>query len=240
MKVLILKNISTEGPGTIGEYFAESGISSASVELGDGETPPALDGFDAVVMMGGPMGVYEMDGYPHLTAGSRLLREAINRSIKVLGVCLGAQMIAHCLGASVFKGHKEEIGWHRIELTGDGMRDPRMRCLAMHPVVGDFWKSFMVFHWHGDTFDIPIGAARLAGSKLYENQAFRYGDNVYALQFHIEVTRDMVGGWLGKDAVKGKEIERYFEELAGRARNFYKSFFEGALSVRRFAETFAK
>ncbi|MBI4824664.1 MAG: type 1 glutamine amidotransferase [Nitrospirae bacterium] len=228
MSVLILKNISSEGPGSIGVFLREDSIPYRVVEFGEGESPSSLDGFDTLVMLGGPMAVYEMDEHSHLMAGSRLLREAINREMRVLGICLGAQMIAHCLGAMVYKGHAPELGWLPIELTGDALKDPLMRRLAQHPTVGDFWRRFKVFHWHGDTFELPIGSVRLASSGLYPNQAFRYGKNVYAFQFHIEVTKEMLYDWFKAEPSFDKlkaETENLYDEYSQRARNFYKAFF---------------
>ncbi|MDP2168131.1 MAG: type 1 glutamine amidotransferase [Thermodesulfovibrionales bacterium] len=228
MAVLILKNIKTEGPGTIGDFLRENSVPFKVVELWDGKPVPELDKFDAVVMLGGPMGVYEMDRHPHLAVGSRLLREALNRQMRVLGICLGAQLLAHCLGAEVYKGHAEETGWLDIELTAEGIKDPLMRRLAVHPRVGDFWKRFKVLHWHGDTFDLPMGAARLAVSSLYPNQAFNCGKYVYGFQFHMEVTKEMLREWFrnGPDYERVmKDTDRLYEEYSGRAVNFYKAFF---------------
>ncbi len=228
MAVLIIKNIVTEGPGTIEDFLRKEEIPFATIELGSGEIPIHLEDFDTLVIMGGPMGVYEMERYPHLRIESRLIREAINRGMKILGVCLGAQMVAYCLGSEVHHGHQEEIGWESIELTGDGLKDPLIRKLAIHPRVGDFWRKFKVFHWHGDTFDLPVGAVLLARSDLYKNQAFRYGDKVYGFQFHIEVTKDMIHEWLKDKPKIGsiiKDTENIYEEYAGRAKNFYKAFF---------------
>jgi GMP synthase-like glutamine amidotransferase len=228
MAVLILKNIPAEGPGSIEDFLRKERIPFSIVELGSGEPIPSLDKFHALVVLGGPMGVYEMSQYPHLLTGSRIIREAINRDISVLGICLGSQMIAHCLGAEVYPGPEKEIGWHHIELTGEGMKDPLMRKLAMHPHVGDFWRKFKVFHWHGDTFDLPPGALLLANSKLYRHQAFRYGTRVYAFQFHIEVTQQMIRDWFRDmselDSIE-KETDNIYEEYMGRAINFYKIFF---------------
>lgn len=228
MAVLIIKNIETEGPGTIEDFLRKEKMPFTIVELGSGETPPALEKFTTLIVLGGPMGVYEMDRYPHLMTASRIIREALNREIKVLGVCLGSQMLAHCLGAEVYPGPQKEIGWFHIELTGDGLKDPLMRRLAMHPRVGDFWRRFKVFHWHGDTFDLPAGSVRLAGSHLYENQAFRFGKNAYGFQFHIEVTMEMITDWF-KDLPDVKkmieETEQIYDEYRGRAMHFYKAFF---------------
>lgn len=228
MAVLIIKNIITEGPGTIEDFLRKEDISFKVVELSSGEVPPSLEDFNSLVIMGGPMGVYEIGQYPHLRIESRIIREAINRDMKVLGICLGAQMIAYCLGSNVYKGPKEEIGWQHIELAGDGIRDPFMKKLAIHPSVGDFWRKFKVFHWHGDTFEIPIGAVLLASSELYKNQAFRYKDNVYGFQFHIEVTGKMIKDWFeNRPDVNSimKETDGIYEEYSGRAMNFYKAFF---------------
>jgi GMP synthase-like glutamine amidotransferase len=227
MAVLIIKNVETEGPGTMEEFLKKEELPFAIIELGSGEIPLPLEDFDTLVIMGGPMGVYEMDRYPHLRIESRLIREAINRKMKILGVCLGAQMIAYCLGSEVYRGPQEEIGWHSIELTGDSLKDPLMRKLAMHPRVGDFWRKFKVFHWHGDTFDLPLGAVLLARSELYKNQAFRYGDNVYGFQFHLEITKDMLLEWFeDRPEIKFimKDTEKFYDEYVGRAMNFYKVF----------------
>jgi GMP synthase (glutamine-hydrolysing) len=230
MAVLIIKNIITEGPGTIEVFLKEEHIPFRIADLGSGVAPPPLERFNSLVVMGGPMGVYELERYPHLVIESRIIREAINRDMRVLGICLGSQMIAHCLGAEVYPGTEKEIGWYHVELTGDSLKDPLMRRLAIHPRVGDFWRKFKVFHWHGDTFDLPLGAVLLASSELYKNQAFRYGDNVYGFQFHIEVTKDMLTEWFqGMPDVDKimKETERIYEEYRGRAINFYKVFFRG-------------
>jgi len=228
MAVLIIKNIQTEGPGTIEEFLRKEDIPFHIVELGSGQIPPPLKSYNTLVMLGGPMGVNDMETYPHLMAGSRIIREAINRDLRVLGICLGSQMIAHCLGADVYSGPEKEIGWYHIELTGDGLKDPLMRKLAIHPGVGDFWRKFMVFHWHGDTFNLPPGATLLASSERYKNQAFKFGNNIYGFQFHVEVTKDMIMHWFeGMSDVKkmGEETDRIYEEYAGRAIHFYKTFF---------------
>jgi len=228
MAVLIIKNIQTEGPGTIEEFLRKEDIPFHIIELGSGQIPPPLDAYNTLVMLGGPMGVYDMETYPHLMTGSRIIREAINRDLQVLGICLGSQMIAYCLGADVYPGPEKEIGWYHIELTGDGLKDPLMRKLAIHPGVGDFWRKFMVFHWHGDTFELPPGATLLASSARYKNQAFKFGNNIYGFQFHVEVTKDMIRHWFeGMSDVKqmGEETDRIYEEYAGRAINFYRTFF---------------
>lgn len=225
--IAIIKNVKTEGPGSIEDFLKSKSIPYKIFEAEDGQIPSTLEGYTGLIVMGGPMGVYEIEIYPHLKMTSRLIREAINRNLRVLGICLGAQLIAYTLGGRVYKGHGEEIGWHDIELTGDGLRDPVMLSLAKHPFVGDIWRKFKVFHWHGDTFDLPIGAVHLAKSSLYENQAFRYKDNVYALQFHIEVTKDLLVEWFEDHPLREQilnEAEKIIPEYSQRAENFYKAF----------------
>jgi GMP synthase-like glutamine amidotransferase len=229
MSVLICKNIESEGPGTIESFLITQKVPYKIVELSAGESIPSLDNFDTLILMGGPMSVNDEKIYPFLSLEEKLIKEYINKGKKILGICLGAQLIAKALGARVYKGLKEEIGWYDIELTGDGLRDPLMQKLAIHPVGGDFWSRFKVFHWHGETFDIPHDAVRLAKSELYPNQAFRYGNKTYALQFHIEVTREMVYDWFRdtpelQESMK-EQTEKYYEDYLGRAVRFYESFF---------------
>jgi len=228
MAVLVLKNITSEGPGTIADFLKKEDIPFRIFEIGSGETPSSLEKYNTLIVLGGPMGVYEMDRYPHLIAESRIIREAINRDMRVLGICLGSQLIAHCLGADVYPGPEKEIGWYHVELTGDGLKDPLMRKLAIHPSVGDFWRKFKVFHWHGDTFHLPSGAVLLASSSRYKHQAFRFGDKVYGFQFHIEVTRDMISEWFQDTPEISKvaeETDKIYEEYSHRAMNFYRAFF---------------
>jgi len=238
MSVLILKNIKTEGPGTIQDFLRENNIAYKIVELADEEITNT-EKFDALIMMGGPMSVNESDIYTYISREEELTRDFIKKGKKVLGVCLGAQIMAKALGAKVYRGKEPEIGWYDIELTEAGIKDNLMNKLALHPKAGDYWKKFKVFHWHGETFDIPEGAVRLAKSGLYQNQAFKCSDNAYAFQFHIEVTKEMVYDWLSAtdgSACNGKnepvdlnkikaETEKLYEIYHGRAVNFYKAFF---------------
>lgn len=229
MSVLICKNISTEGPGTIEDFLKIKEIPYRIIDLSKGEEIPDTKAFDILIMLGGPMSVNEEDIYPYIKKEEELTREFIDRDKGVLGICLGSQIIAKALGSRVYKGKQKEIGWYDIELTSEGIADPLMRRLAIHPHIGDFWKRFKVFHWHGETFDIPNGAIRLAGSKLFSNQAFRYGSRAYAFQFHIEVTKEMIYEWLKEEDINHdflkKETEKYYDIYLGRALNFYRAFF---------------
>ncbi len=225
MRVLIIKNIAAEGPGTIEDHFRAEHISYSVADLNKGEQTPPLSDFSHLVVMGGPMAVYEMDQHPFLKAEAKLIELAIATGKPVLGVCLGAQMLAHVLGARVYAGGHKEIGWYEVAITPEGMQDPLMSRLAV-----DGRNTAEVFQWHGDTFDLPAGAVRLASSPLFPNQAFRYADRVYALQFHIEVTPSIVSGWL-KDEQKidlnrvNEQSNRIYDPYRVRAANFYREFF---------------
>ena len=217
MSVLMLKNNHTEGPGNMAAYMDVNSISYSVLEPDARVDLSVLREHDALVVLGGPMGVYERDWHPALMQAIKAAEAAIKLNIKVLGVCLGAQVVAHVLGARVYKGEAgQEKGWHEIRLTEEGITDPAFSALGESP---------MVLHWHGDTFDIPEGATRLAGSEMYPNQAFAYGSNVYALQFHIEATREMIGDWFADepDIIAGNA--RYSEEYKAMAERFYSKFF---------------
>lgn len=225
MNVLIIKNIVSEGPGTIEDFLREENIPSSVIDLSKAQAAPAPEDFTHLVIMGGPMAVYEMHRYPHLVNEALFIDRAIRANLHVLGVCLGAQMVANVLGARVYPGSKKEIGWHEVSLTPEGLSDPAMSALAL-----DGRSAAQVFQWHGDTFDLPPRAVRLASSGLYPNQAFRYADRVYALQFHIEVTPAIVSGWLkdekGIDLVNvNAESLRIYDPYRERAMNFYHVFF---------------
>ncbi len=225
MNILIIKNIASEGPGTIEDHLRAEKLPFSIIDLKKGDASPSISSFTHVVIMGGPMAVYEMEQNPFLKDELLLIGRAIRESKHVLGVCLGAQMVAHALGARVYPGGQKEIGWYEVILTDDGMRDPCISQLAY-----DGRKSAKVFQWHGDTFDLPDGAVRLASSDLYPNQAFRYSDRVYALQFHIEVSPVIVFDWLKNE--KGIDLDnvnaeshRIYDPYRVRAMNFYRHFF---------------
>jgi GMP synthase-like glutamine amidotransferase len=225
MNVIIVKNVSAEGPGTIEDHLRIGNIPCTTIDLEQGQPLPDIHSYSHVVIMGGPMAVYEMDRTPYLKDEALFIETAIQAHKQVLGICLGAQMLAHVLGAGVYPGGQKEIGWYDVALTDDGMKD---RCMTELAVEGQGFAQ--VFQWHGDTFDLPHGAVRLASSALYRNQAFRYGDHVYALQFHIEVTPAIVGGWLRNE--KGIDFplidarsQAIYSPYRKRAQGFYQMFF---------------
>ena len=226
MNVLIVKNVSGEGPGTIEDHLCKERIPYSVIDLKTGDPAPQLDAFTHLVILGGPMAVYEMHLFPHLVIEAELIRAAIDANKHIMGVCLGAQMLAHALGVRVYPGSGKEIGWYEVTLSGDGMGDPLMSMLALPDR-----NVAQVFQLHGDTFDLPEGSVRLASSDLYANQAFRYGDRAYGLQFHIEVTPAIVRDWLADEqgidyASILADSERLFVSYRQRAEKFYERFFE--------------
>ena len=188
MKVTIIKHIDIEGPGTIGDCLDDKNIPYNVIDIFNGEPlPDSLSDVSSVIVLGGPMNVYEEDKYPFLKQEDEFLKEVIEKDLPTLGFCLGAQLIAKAKGARVKQNHQKEIGWFKVSLADNGSNDPLFQ---------GFQREFDVFQWHGDTFDIPDGAVKLAESELCPNQAFRIGSNIYGLQFHVEVTDEMIYQWI--------------------------------------------
>jgi GMP synthase (glutamine-hydrolysing) len=198
MKSLIIKHVDIEGPGLIEYFLNQKRIPYQVLCLDSDARLPKLEGFTHVVILGGPMNVYEEDHYPFLREEDLFIKEAIQRGKFVLGICLGAQLIAKALGAKVFKASVKEIGWYDILLTMIGSKDPLFSNLP---------KTFPVFQWHGDTFEIPKGGKLIATSTSVPHQAFRYGDNAYGLQFHLEVTEKMIKEWMETYEEENKDAQ---------------------------------
>lgn len=234
MSVLILKNISSEGPGTISSFLDGQKIPHTVIDLCAGERIPETRPFDTLVMMGGPMSVN--DSIPYIEEECALTRQFIAAGKRVFGVCLGAQIMAKALGARVYPGPEKEIGWYDIRLTADGAADPAMQALAKCEKQCSDQTALKVFQWHGETFDLPVGAVPLAHSPLYRHQAFRFGQFAYAFQFHIEVTREMVYDWLKNEPIDQKALATDTESLYAayleRAFAFYAAYFRGQLSAQ--------
>jgi GMP synthase (glutamine-hydrolysing) len=164
----------------------------------DPHAEPSLDGYHGLVLLGGPMSVNDTPHHPHLKTEIELVRKAIDRGLPILGICLGAQLIAKALGAHVQRSPETEIGWYDVEPTAAAADDPLLRHLQCPE---------RIFQWHADAFDIPQGAVILARSAACENQAFRWGDKVYGLQFHLEVDEHLIERWL-RVPVHQEELRR--------------------------------
>jgi len=228
--IVFLKHIPIEGPGTIGLFFEKTPYKIKIFELDQGDPlPETLEGIEAVVVLGGPMNVYEEEKYPFLKEEDEFLKRALRQSIPLLGICLGSQMLAKVNGARVEKARQEEIGWSEIHLTRDGRCDPLFEGLD---------EKLAVFQWHEDTFSVPVGGQLLATSEVCHNQAIKVGENAYGLQFHVEVTQDIIESWIkqyfnvsdARKSDKGKAIldqyERVKVSFEQQAERLYKNFLE--------------
>ena len=185
MRVLCL-TYEHDGPaGLFADVVRERGDELLEWNVSQGPPPEAPKGFDALVVFGGSMHVDQEDRHPWLTGQHDLMREAVDRGQPLMGVCLGGQLLARVAGAHVGPASRPEIGWFEIELTPEGASDP---------VVGALPESFEAFEWHSYTFDVPPGGVLLAESPACA-QAFRVGDAAWGVQFHPEVTLEMLEAW---------------------------------------------
>jgi GMP synthase-like glutamine amidotransferase len=176
MNVHILQHVPFEGIGSMWPWLRARGANVSSTCFFEPWTLPDVSSLDLIIALGGPMSVNDEAGLPWLVAEKQFIRAAIQQGVPVLGICLGAQLIASALGARVYAGRQREIGWFDIEAVPNGEG------------TFTFPKTTTVFHWHGETFDLPAGAVHLARSAACEHQAFQIGTNVIGLQFHLETT----------------------------------------------------
>lgn len=183
MKFHFLYHASFEGPGSIAFWIKKHGHYMKETNLWAHQSLPFVQDFHALVIMGGPMNIYEDRKYLWLKEEKKFIEKALRCKKKVLGICLGAQLIADVLGAKVSKNKSPEIGWLPVEWTYQAHSVPWLKAYP---------REFTVFQWHGDTFQIPRSAVRLAKSKACENQAFLYHNQALALQFHLESTPESV------------------------------------------------
>lgn len=177
MRVNYFQHVPFEGLGTIEQWISAHGHHLTATKLYQNDLMPDMESIDWLIIMGGSMGVHDEDRLPWLKGEKRLIEKAIRKGKAVLGICLGAQLIADVLGARVYRNRVKEIGWFPIELTEAG------QC---SPLFGFLPRRLVVFHWHGDTFDLPAGTMHIARSKACLNQAFVYNERVVGLQFHME------------------------------------------------------
>ena len=182
----VLQHIRCEPPGLFTGMLADRGFGVETIELDEGDGLPDWREVDLVLAMGGPMGAYDETAHPWLVTEKEWIAAAVRAGTPYLGVCLGAQLLAASLGAEVCTGATPEVGVLPVEVTGPGRADP---------VFGALGGRFPALQWHGDTFAIPSGAAHLGRSAAYPNQAFRFGEAAYAVQFHVEVTDAMLAEW---------------------------------------------
>jgi len=231
-RVLVLQHIACEHPGVFSEVMSERGVEAVPVELDVGEPLPDWREFDAVLAMGGPMGAGDDAEHDWLGSEKRLVREAVDDGRPFLGVCLGVQLLAAALDAPVYSLDRAEVGLLPVELTAEGRK---------HPLFAGLSEPLVSLQWHGDTFDLPEGAVRLASSPVAANQAFQAGRNAYGVQFHLEVTPEMAREWAQVPAYRNSlaeslgekegaafiaEVERRATELHPNARRLFANWLD--------------
>ncbi len=175
MRTHVFEHDSLDGPGLVADWAQERGHTFTRTALYAGDELPALNAFDLLVIMGGPMSVHQHRDFPWLLAEKRFIAEAIEARKSILGICLGGQLLADALGGKVFQNAEKEIGWHPV------------RILDHTPPFAHFPETLTPMHWHGDTFTLLAGARRVAESDATPNQAFVFGDRIVGLQFHPEI-----------------------------------------------------
>ncbi|MDH3620239.1 MAG: type 1 glutamine amidotransferase [Gammaproteobacteria bacterium] len=187
-KVLVFQHVPFEPLGTLDPLLKDAGFRIRYVNFGrEPHSRPTLDGYEALIILGGPMNSDQIDSYPNLITEVDIIREAVERDMSVLGICLGAQLLAKALGGAVSRNAVREIGWYDIELTEAGQCDP---------VLSAFAPMQEVFQWHEDGITLPPEADLLASSPASDVQAFRFGEHAYGFQFHLEANRPLIDRWL--------------------------------------------
>ena len=235
MRALVLQHIACEPPGLYEDILLERHATIDRVELDEGGRPPDWRAYDLIIAMGGPMSVNDDANLPWLTDEKRLIGEAVRAGIPFFGACLGVQLLAAALGGRVYPGPTPEVGLLAVTLTSNGRLDPVMSGLP---------DRLFTVQFHGDTFDLPNGAVQLARSAAYPNQAFRW-NQAYGVQFHLEVSADMVRTWLdvpeyaeylertlgpGGGQRLLAEVESRASELSGYGRKLFESWLDATVA----------
>lgn len=206
MRIHYLQHVPFEGLGFIEDWANEKRHSVTATKFFENDPLPEIHDFDLLIILGGPMNIHDEEEHSWLKAEKEFLKAVIGAEKKVLGICLGAQLLANVLGAKVLPNTEKEIGWFPIKKTANDSR-----------ILYDFPEEFTVFHWHGDTFETPENAHNLWYSEGCKNQAFLYQENVFGLQFHLEVSESAIGNLIEncrQEMTAGKYIQSETEILA--------------------------
>lgn len=218
--ILFIKNISIEGPERLESHMSARGFQTRVIDLSRGDTVPEDPAeFDAIVVLGGPMNVDEESKFPYLKSEKELIRAALQRNVPLMGICLGAQLLARVCGAEVIASSRREVGVFPVQLTPEGQTDPLFAGVP---------REYPVYQWHEDMFEIPKGAARLAESGFCPNQAFRVGQAAYGLQFHMEICPENIREWAENywdlsEAGPRKDYEKMIRDFKGSQTAIYQA-----------------
>ncbi len=207
MKIHCIQHVEFETLGTIVEWIKEREHSLSTTHLYENHDFPGLDDFDFLIVMGEPMNIYEYEKYPWLKKEKTFIKEAIAAGKSVIGICLGAQLVADVLKAEVFKNNDKEIGWFPVF---------KIKQEAENPLLKDIPEKFIAFHWHGDTFGLPEGAVRLFESEACKNQGFIYKNRVIGPQLHLEMSNITIGNVIENckdELIEGTYIQKEKEML---------------------------
>lgn len=208
MRIHCLQHVPFEGPAAIADWATSRGHSLTISRLYLGEELPTPEVFDWLLVMGGPMNIYQEQQYPWLKAEKTCIDQALAANKTLLGICLGAQLLADRLGSRVYAGEEREIGWWPLNLTEAGRQSK---------LFGELDEALQAYHWHGDTFDLPAGAVCLASSSACLQQAFLYDQRVLGLQFHFEVTAEsmkLLIDHCGEEILPGNYVQSAEQMLA--------------------------
>ncbi len=228
MHIHFIQHMLFEYPASISDWASGKNHSTSCSRIFEDALFPAVDTFDMLVIMGGAMGVYEDDKYPWIPAEKSFIRNAIAANKKVLGICLGAQLIAEALGAKVFPHTLKEIGWLPVEKV-----EP-------HALTEKLPQMFTTFHWHGDTFTLPENAVHLFKTKACEQQGFIYNNHVAGLQFHMEIKEDLLNGMTEHERAElikadyvqtEEEIKALMEEHINQQKNFMYNLLDAFIAL---------
>lgn len=228
MQIHFIQHVPFESPGFILEWAQDKGFNTSFTRMYEGGSFPPIAGIDWLVVMGGPMSVHDEDQYEWLAQEKLYIRSAIDAGKKLLGICLGSQLIADVMGARVYKNEQKEIGWWPLTTID-----------TKHPLTFNFPPHFHVFHWHGDTFDLPAGATLLFSTEACRNQGYLAGTKVAGLQFHMEVDENLVAQMVQHG--KAELVEAPFiQEDTGIFLNTLSMVPDTQLLLSRFLDAFAK
>lgn len=225
--IYAIQHLAFEDLGSLEDIFYDFGFRVRYFEAGVDDLTPALNYEGLTIILGGPIGVYEKEDYPFLKDELEGLKQRLLENKPTIGICLGAQLIAQALGAKVYAGHQKEIGWSELEI----------KSLDSDSNVLTSLENIKVLHWHGDTFELPNNATLLASSTIYPNQAFSVGNNILALQFHLEMIEESFEKWLightceirhaGLSIPQLREDNKlYAKKLESKSREVIQTFLE--------------